>query len=93
MRICNVLKASKSGYYKHLNKNPSATEQKKEVIAFHARVFYRESNCIYGYRKIHEDFINELPEVSCSKDTLRKAMQDNELFSCTKEKHRYISGD
>ena len=79
--MCKVLKVSKSGYYKHLNKKPSATEKKRKVVAFHAKVFYRESNSIYGYRKIHEDFINEIPEVSCSKETLRKVMHDNELFS------------
>ncbi len=84
---------SKSGYYKFLNNKPSAAVKKREIIAFHAKVFHRRSKGIYGYRKIYEDFKEELPEILCSMNTVRKIMHDNGLFSCIKKKHRYPKAD
>lgn len=88
-----VLKLSKSGYYKSLNKKPSATAKKRKIIAFHARVFHKRSKGIYGYRKIYSDFKEELPEISCSMDTVRKIMHEKRLFSYIKKKHRYPKAD
>ena len=66
---------------------------KRAAIAFHARVFHRRSRGIYGYRKVYEDFEKELPELPCSRETVRKVMQENNLFSCVKKRHRYPALD
>lgn len=87
--MCRVLKISRSGYYKYINRKPSASEEKRTVIAFHAKVFYKLSKAIYGYRKVYEDFKAELPELPCSRETVRKVMHDNRLFACIRRRHKY----
>ncbi len=89
MSMCMVLKVSRSGYYKYLNRKPSSCEEKRKAIAFHAKVFHKRSKAIYGYRKVYEDFKAELPEFPCSRETVRKVMHENRLFVCLRRRHRY----
>ncbi len=94
MRMCVVLKVSRSGYYKYLsNTGVSVSSTKRAAIIFHARVFHKRSKGIYGYRKVHEDFEKEFPEVPCSRETVHKVMRENNLFNCVKKKHRYPKPD
>ncbi len=79
--MCKVLKVSRSGYYKFLTRKPSATEEKRKVITFHAKVFHKRSKAIYRYRKVYDDFKAELPELLCSRETVRKVMHENRLFA------------
>ena len=55
----------------------------------YARVFYKRSRYIYEYRKVYEDLMREVTEMHCSRETLRKVMSANHLFSCVKSRHRY----
>ena len=65
MRMCVVLKVSRSGYYKYLNNIAvSVSSTKLAVIAFHAKTFHKRSKGIYEYRKVHEDLEKELPDLS-----------------------------
>ncbi len=87
--MCRVLKVSRSVDYKYLNRKPSVSEEKRDVIAFHAKVFHKRSRGIYGYRKVYEDFKAELPELSCSRETVRKIMHENRLFACLRRRYKY----
>ena len=53
---------------------------KRAAIAFHALVFHKRSKGVYGYRKVYEDFEKELPDLPCSRETVRKVMRENNLF-------------
>ena len=79
--MCKVLKVSRSGYYKYHSKTAvPVSSTKRAAIAFHARVFHKRSRGIYGYRKVHEDFEKELPDLPCSRETVRKVNAGEQLL-------------
>ena len=83
--MCRVLKVSRSGYYDWHNRKPSVRQQKREKLAQLVRMYYDRSRKIYGYRKVHEDLVQE-EKIACCKETVRKVMHQEALFSCVKRK-------
>ena len=81
--MCKVLDVSDSGYYDHLKHRPSATQQRRELIAQAAAKSYFESERIYGYRKVYSD----LPTtIKCCEETVRRIMRQIGLFSRVKRR-------
>jgi transposase InsO family protein len=82
--MCKVLEVSTSGYYDSLKPTPSPRQQRREQIAAAAEAAYRDSHCIYGYRKVHDDLQEQ--KVECCRETVRRVLRDKGLFSRTKRK-------
>jgi len=82
--MCRVLKASISGYYDSLKRPPSQQLLRRKSIAQAAARSYFESNRIYGYRKVHDDLLEE--NIKCCKETVRRIMRDIGLHSRIKRK-------
>ena len=85
VRMCRVLRVSRSAYYDWRKRTPSKREQKRQRIAQVAAYYHERSHEVYGYRKVHEDIMEE-EKIDCCKETVRKIMQGLGLFSCVKRK-------
>lgn len=82
--MCKVLEVSTSGYYDSLKPTQSPRQQRREQIAAAAEAAYRDSHCIYGYRKVHDDLQEQ--KVECCRETVRRVLREKGLFSRTKRK-------
>ena len=82
--MCRILQVSSSGYYEGMKRQPCLQLIRRRSIAQAAAHSYFESNHIYGYRKVHDDLINE--GVPFCKETVRRVMRDIGLFSRIKRK-------
>ena len=72
--MCRVLKVSRSGYYGWLVRRPSQRKKRRKQIAAAARQSHQDSNRIYGYRKVHEELVQD-KGLKCCKETVRKVMR------------------
>jgi putative transposase len=82
-----ALQVSAGGYYSWVERKPSKRQQRQAGIAESVKKFHTRSNQIYGYRKVHEDLVNETQH-SCSEELIRRIMRRNGLRS--KVKHKFI---
>jgi transposase InsO family protein len=82
--MCKVLEVSTSGYYDSLKPTQSPRQQRREQIAAAAEAAYRDSHCIYGYRKVHDDLQEQ--KVECCRETVRRVLREKGLLSRTKRK-------
>ena len=82
--MCRVLKASTSGYYDSLKRNPCSQQIRRRSIAQAAAHSYFESNRIYGYRKVYQDLQEE--NIICCRETVRRIMRNIGLYSRIKRK-------
>jgi transposase InsO family protein len=82
--MCKVLEVSTSGYYDSLKPTQSPRQQRREQIAAAAEAAYRDSHCIYGYRKVHDDLQEQ--KIECCRETARRVLHEKGLFSRTKRK-------
>jgi len=83
-QMCRVLTVSLSGYYESLKRSPSQQMLRRKIIAQAAAHSYFESKRIYGYRKVHEDLLQE--NINCCSETVRRIMCDIGLHSRIKRK-------
>ena len=75
IRMCRALKVSRSGYYSWRTRKPSARQLRTARIAETAAQLHQRSRRIYGYRKVHEDILAEMPELACHPETVRRVMR------------------
>ena len=73
--MCKVLGVSRSGFYAWGKRKPSKTQQRRALIGQAAEAAHRQSQGIYGYRKVHDDLQEQ--QISCCRETVRKVMRDN----------------
>ncbi len=50
--MCNVLKISRSGYYKYLNHTPSKRSVENEALTEYIKDIHNQFKMCYGYRRI-----------------------------------------
>jgi Transposase and inactivated derivatives len=62
--MCNVLKVSRSSYYKHLNKKPSNREVENETIKEKIKEIYEYSDKRYGAVKIYKELLDKKIRIS-----------------------------
>lgn len=51
------LKVSKSGYYEWLNRLPSATERRRELLKVKIETLFERFGGTYGYRRVHAELV------------------------------------
>lgn len=82
--MCRVLEVSRSGYYRHLHAEPSKTQRRIEQIAVEARRVFEENHGAVGYRKVHEELVDE--DIDCCKETVRKTLTKQGLHAAVAKK-------
>ena len=86
-QMCEILQVSPSGYYAWVQHTPSKRDAWRVRIARAARDSHERSHRIYGYRKVHQDLVQE-HKLECCRETVRRVMRAQHLRS--RVKHRYI---
>jgi putative transposase len=82
-----VLHVSAGGYYAWTERKPSQWQIRRASIAESVKKSHARSAQIYGYRKVHEDLMQEEGH-SCSGEFVRRIMRKNGLRS--KVKSRFV---
>ena len=83
--LCRMLEVSVSGYYDWKVRKPCSRQLRREQIAAAARRSYRDSNGIYGYRKVHKDVVQEA-KLACCLETVRRVLAEEGLYSRVKRR-------
>ena len=87
-RLCRVLQVSRSGYYAWRRRQPSATAERRQAIARGVQQSHRDSHGTYGYRRVHQDLLDD-HAMACCRETVRRVMADLGLSG--KQKRRFIT--
>lgn len=80
-----VLKVSSSGYYAWTKRGPSNRQLREVRLTDSIKKYHARSRQIYGYRKVHEDLVQEEGQ-NCSDELVRRIMRKNGLRSKVKRK-------
>ncbi len=76
--MCRVLSVSTSGYYAWRKRVRSVRQCHRDGLETAVKQAHKDSRRIYGYRKIHEDLVED-DEMNCCAETVRRIMQENGL--------------
>ena len=80
-----ALQVSAGGYYAWVERKPSKQHMRQASITESVKKSHARSRQVYGYRKVHEDLIQEEGH-SCSAELVRRVMRKNGLKSKVKGK-------
>ena len=72
--MCRVLAVSRSGYYGWLKRGLSERCKRRRLIAQAAKDSHKDSKQVYGYRKVHQDLVEDMG-IRCCMETVRKTMK------------------
>jgi putative transposase len=75
--MCDLLGVSRSGYYKRLQRKPSARRRRTMKIRDEAKRSFEENHGAAGYRGVHKDL--EKDGVACCPETVRIALKTQGL--------------
>jgi putative transposase len=88
-RMCHALKVGTSGYYDWIDRPPSEQALRHDKLKVAAAKSHLESEDIYGYRKVHQDFLEgEDLDLHCCRETVRCVMAELGLRS--RRKRRFV---
>lgn len=85
--MCRALKVSTSGLYAWRSRKPSPRSILRDRIARAVAESHADSHQIYGYRRVHDDVVED-HEIPCCKETVRLVMADLGLRG--KYKKRFV---
>jgi putative transposase len=79
-RMCRWLQVSKSGYYEWLNRPPSATAQRRELLKITIQALFEAFDGTYGYRRLHAELVRVGERVG--PELVRELMRELRLVAC-----------
>jgi hypothetical protein len=79
-RMCRWLQVSRSGYYEWLNRPPSATAQRRQLLKVKVEALFEASDGTYGYRRLHEALVSGGEPVG--PELVRVLMRELGLVAC-----------
>ncbi len=85
-RMCQLLNASRSGFYDWLQRAESARSRRNRELLLLIRQIYLESNGVYGARKIRRELL-ELGE-DVGRHRVARLMREDGLKGCPKRRFR-----
>ena len=78
--MSRVLNVSIGGYYAWKTRKPSRQQQRRDELTDAVLTFHADTKGAYGYRKVHEDIVENFDEPCCL-ETVRRIMKDKGLRS------------
>jgi transposase InsO family protein len=87
--MCRIAEVSKSGYYDWVarqDKEPTPTQQKRELLETKIEKTFEESRQVFGYRKIAAKLKSDGEK--CSESTVRRICNEKGVCSCVKKKFK-----
>ena len=86
IKICQVLKVSKSAYYDWLKRPISYREKKDKELYKHIKEIFDESDSTYGHRRIKKALKKK--GIKTSNNRVRRIMNENGLISVSRTKYK-----
>ena len=77
--LCKHLKVSKSGYYAHFKREPSARQQANDDLITSIREIYEQSRQTYGSPRIHAELLNRGKR--CSLGRIKRLMRREGIYA------------
>ncbi|WP_433560407.1 IS3 family transposase [Nocardia sp. CA-151230] len=87
--MCRWAKVSRSGYYDWYRREPSATAQRREILAAEIQFCFEHSDGTYGYRRIHAQLTRWGTVVDPG--TVRAIMRELGLVPCQPRPFRPVT--
>ncbi|MEU7768212.1 IS3 family transposase, partial [Nocardia sp. NPDC049190] len=87
--MCRWAKVSRSGYYAWLNREPSATAQRRDILAAEIRFCFDRSDDTYGYRRIHAQLARW--GTMADPETIRTIVRELGLIACQPRPFRPVT--
>jgi putative transposase len=84
--MCKVLKVSKSGYYKWLDKVPSKRKLRRLMLIEQIHIAYRASRCRYGSPRITKEL--NMHGIEVSQVLVAKLMKQEHLRSIVRKRYK-----
>lgn len=85
-RMSKVLQVSRSGYYRYLKRSNGKQALKNQMLTKHIKTIFCEHKRRYGSPRIHQELKDQ--GIFCSKKTVAKIMQEQELQAYFSKKKR-----
>jgi putative transposase len=79
-RMCRWLQVSKSGYYEWLNRPPSPTAQRRQLLKIKIQAVFDACDGSYGYRRLHAELVRGGEPVGS--ELVRELMRELGLVAC-----------
>jgi putative transposase len=79
-RMCRWLQVSRSGYYEWLNRPPSATAQRRQLLKIKIKALFEACDGTYGYRRLHAALLGGGEPVGPG--LVRELMRELGLVAC-----------
>lgn len=79
-RMCRWLQVSKSGYYEWLNRPPSATAERRQLLKIKIQALFEACDGSYGYRRLHAELVRGGELVG--PELVRELMRELGLVAC-----------
>ena len=86
MKMCQVLKVSRSSYYNWLKRPASKRQKEDKILVEKMRGIHKESYKTYGIRRIKVKLNKE--GISCGKNRVARLMRKNGIFSRLRRKYK-----
>ncbi len=85
-KMCQILKVSRSGYYKKENKEPSSRDKENDMLLNKIKDIYDENKGRYGSPRITKQLRKE--GKTCGKNRIARIMRRNNIRAKTKRKFK-----
>jgi putative transposase len=79
-RMCRWLQVSRSGYYEWLNRPPSPTAQRRQLLKIKIQALFEACDGSYGYRRLHAELVRGGELVGS--ELVRELMRELGLVAC-----------
>ena len=86
MKMCQVLKVSRSSYYDWLNRPLSKRKKDDHKLLSHIKRIHKETVETYGIRRMTDQLNKE--GIKCGKNRVARLMRDNGIYSRLKRKYK-----
>lgn len=85
-RMCDLLKVSRAGYYKHLKRKPSNRQKRQEKLTKLILSKFEKSRKTFGYRRVHAELVKT--GTPCNRKTVAALMRKHKIAPPIKRKFK-----
>jgi putative transposase len=91
VKMCALMRVSRSGYYEWRDRPASATAERREELKLFITKSFEDSDGTYGYRRVHADLADW--GVACGQELVRCLMRELGLEPCQPRPWRFSLTD
>ncbi|MCW2918043.1 MAG: integrase, catalytic region [Actinomycetia bacterium] len=89
-KMCQWVEVSASGFFEWKDRPPSATAERRALLAEHIKVIFDENDATYGYQRVHAELLRDGVQ-GVSDELVRRIMRDEGLVPCQVRRGRSLT--